>query len=65
MSPLAALMKSKAQELKQKGTMAVYLREMKSDLADSDSNLNTSDIVTDIIIKEENLSLFLPVQRHC
>ena len=47
-SPLAALMKSKAQELKQKGTMAVYLREMKTDLADSDSNLNTSDIVTDI-----------------
>ena len=46
-SPLAALMKSKAQELRLKGTVAVYIREMKTNPTDEDAPLKT-DIVAGI-----------------
>ena len=48
MSPLAALMKSKAQELKLRGTNVIYLRERRPNTTNSDYLMKTSDIVTDL-----------------
>ena len=47
-SPLAALMKSKAQELKLRGTNVIYLRERQPNTTNSDYLMKTSDIVTDL-----------------
>ena len=47
-SPLAALMKSKAQELKLRGTNVIYLPERQPNTTNSDYLMKTSDIVTDL-----------------
>ena len=48
MSPLAALMKSKAQELKLRGTNVICLRERQPNTTNSDYLMKTSDILTDL-----------------
>lgn len=47
-SPLAALMKSKAHELKMRGTKTLYLRDIMSDYKDSELQPQKADFVSDI-----------------
>ena len=59
MSPLAALMKSKAQELKLRGTNVIYLRERRPNTTNSDYLMKTSDIVTDL----QNVDWLLSIKQ--